>query len=217
MDSIDDEPDNEDELHDEDMANIVLPSGARFAVHTSEIDYTVERCRRYQSDNSFQNISDMQDLDRLIMAELIVYRYSRWISLQKDYWGDAIDERTLNTSMKSLAQEIRLIKQSLSLDKKTRDLQRGEDSTSAYLAALRERAKAFGYTREKQLDKALELFNEIKARVTFWENTDEIEQVEQETRAVDVIKWLQEEAIPEYDAIDAHFRENEQKYWISKQ
>lgn len=206
-----------EQLHDEDMASVVLPSGAEFAVHESEVDYTVERCQRYQTDNQFNNISDMQDLDRLIMAELIVYRYSRWISLQKDYWGDAVDEKALNSSMKSLSQEVRLLKQSLSLDKKTRDLQRGEDSVAAYLAALRERAKAFGYTREKQLDKALELFNELKGRVTFWENADEIEQVELNTRAVDVLRWIKEEVVPQYDEIDAYFRENDQRYWISKQ
>lgn len=195
---------------------VVLPSGARFHVHEKEVDYFNERASRYLEDNKLTNISDLQDIDRMLIMETLCWRWGNWLSWQKDYWGDAIDIGTYQKQISDTSRELRLIKKALGIDKETRDRQRGEDSVEKYLENLRVRAKEFGYTREKQLDKALELFNELQALIQLHHNCDEVEQRELRCRQEDVITWITEVAMPQYQEIDAYFRENQQRFWVRK-
>lgn len=193
---------------------VTLPSGAEFHVHLEEKDYFEERRDKYLADNKFTNISDMQDIDRMLIMEVLVWRWGRWLSTGRDYWGEPVDANQIQRHFSDYSKELRQLKQSLGIDKITRDKQRGEDSVEAYIENLRVRAKAFGVMREKQLDKALELMNDIKAQAIFYQNCDERERVEQGCTAEKVLEWIIETVIPAYDAIDEHFRENDQRYWI---
>lgn len=203
---------------DDGMRAVTLPSGAAGLVHEDEVTYFRERSKRYMKDNSFHNISDLQDIDRLLVAELLWFRYGFWLATQRNYWGEQVDEKELHRAIKDLSVEIRALKKSLSLDKETRDKQRGEDSPAAYIVELRRRAREFGYMRERQLDRALELFNELKSKVSLYDNCNEDERVEMGIQTPDkILDWIREEVIPKYDEVDQHFRDNEQKYWIRKQ
>lgn len=211
---------NKDELvddHDDELRMVMMPSGGAFSVYEREVGYFQDRVRRYLQDNHFTNVSDLQDVDRMIILELLSWRYSTWVSQQKDYWGDAVDEPGLNKSIKETSTELRQIKASLGIDKVHRDRQRGEDSVSAYLENLRTRAKEFGVMREGQLDKALELLNQLKALVTLHDNSDEVEQREMHCTTEDVLDWIRETLVPEYDQVDDYFRNHQQKLWIRKQ
>lgn len=200
-----------------DMVEVLLPSKATFPVHKLEVDYVQERVELYMSQNIFVVISDIQDVDRLLILELMVHRWSHWLSVSEDYWGDAIDSNETQKQVKEWSVECRQLKKQLGLDKVTRDKQKGDDSVAAYLMELGRRAKEFGVMRETQLDKALELFNQLRALVTLHQNTDEIEQREQHVTMADVFEWLVEIAIPEYVAIDDHFRKHAQQMWIQRQ
>lgn len=200
-----------------DLVPVTLPSGGNFWVYRLEAKHFEERVQRYQADNAFSNVSDLQTLDMILTMELLTWRWANWISQQTDYHGDPIDEKEINATMKSHSTELRQLKAALGIDKVTRDKVKGEDSISEYLNQLRLRAKAFGVTREKQLDKALELFHELAAKVTLHVNANDEERKEFNARWEDILSWLQEEAIPEFHEIDAHFREKEQKLWIRRQ
>lgn len=196
------------------MVDVVLPSGAPFPVHSEEVDYIRDRASRYLTENHFTNVSDVQDVDRMLIMELICFRWGTWISRQKDYWGDAVDMDQLQQSLKSHSTELRQLKKQLGIDKIARDRAKGEDSVPAYLNNLLRRAKEFGVSRETQLGKALELFMDLQALVTMHNNCDEIERVENHVQVDDIMTWLEEVAFPEFNAVDAYFREHQQRAWV---
>lgn len=196
---------------------VILPSGASFYVYPHEVGYFNERVRRYLKDNTFTNIGDLQDVDRIVILELLVWRYGQWVAQQRDYWSEPVDEGALNKQIKEYSTELRQIKASLGVDKVSRDKQRGEDSVVTYLENLRVRAKAFGINRERMLDKGLELNQELIAKFTLYKNADETERREQKCDIGDLVKWIEEYYVPEFQKVDAHFRENEQRLWVRDQ
>lgn len=199
---------------EEETFQVVGPSNAHYtALNEGEVTYWDDRCQRYVSQNRFTNVSDLQEVDRLIMMELMIWRWSNWISRGSDYYGDDIDEVTLNRQIKEWSTEVRLIKKSLGLDKPSREKDKGE-STADYIEELRRRALEFGYHRNEQFSKGLILFNELKSLVTLHKNCTPDEQHEMHCTLTDVLQWITEVAIPEFDAIDDHFRKTQQKLWI---
>lgn len=201
---------------DTDLKSVLLPSGGQFQVHISELKWFNDRRLKYLSDNHFTNISDLQDLDRLLISELLVWRWGIWLSQKSDYWGDPIDENNWAKAVKDHSSEIRQLKKSLGLDKETRDRQKGEGSISQYIENLRSRAREFGYKRNEEASKAIELFQQLKALLVLHDNTDEQERIEQKIRVEDLLDWIRHVAIPEFDEIDGKFRDTEQKYWIKE-
>lgn len=201
-------------VHDDELTVVKLPSKATFQVYSQEVGYFNLLTDQYQKHNQFTNISDLQDVDRILMMELLCWRYSNWISRQRDYWDEPVDEKDLNTQVQKNSAEIRQLKGTLGLDKVSRDKQRGEDAIATYIERLGIRAKAFGYNRNKMLNKALELSMELIAKVTLYNNCDEQERQEMKHRPEDIMKWLNEVYVPEFQAIDEHFRQHEQKMWV---
>jgi len=194
---------------------VKLPSGAVWTVLTpEEVSYLEERIERYLTENVFHNVSDHQDLDKMVVFELFIHRWSTWLSRGSDYYDDPIDTKALSSQISSYSAELRLLKKSLGVDKVSRDRQRGDDSTVTYLANLRERAKAFGIMRNEQAAKAIELFNQLNALIGFHDRCDEEERLEFHATEKDVLAWIREVAIPEYEAIDEKFKKTDQKYWV---
>lgn len=194
---------------------VKLPSGAVFYVLTpTEQEYVQRRVKLYMTHNAFKNISDWQDLDRLVTFELFVHRWSLFLSRGMDYYADEINERVLAAQVESYGQECRMLKRSLGLDKPARDKSRGDDSTVAYLAKLRDRAKEFGVMRNRQFDKALEIFHQLHALVGFHDRCTLEERKENHATMEEIFDWIRDVALPEFDAIDAEFRRTQQRMWI---
>lgn len=212
-------PPAQEEAHDDDLVPVQLPSGGTHWVYRREVDDFAALVKRYLTDNAVTNISDLKEIDRIVVMETLCARWGNWLSQRADYWFDPIDEGDLAKQLKDTSAELRQLKAALGIDKKTRDKERGENSVSDYLANLRVRAREFGIMRETQLDKALELFNELSAKVTLCENTTEDEQRELNCGMQAVYEWIRDEAIPAYEAIDEHFRNRPdgQKSWIRSQ
>lgn len=202
---------------DQGMVQVRFPSGANFPVHEQEVSYITERVELYLTQNHFVNVSDLQDVDRMLTLELFVYRWGTWLSRQKDWWGDAIDDDKVQKALNAYSTELRQLKKQLGLDKATRDREKGEDSVASYIENLQIRAREFGVMREDQLAKALELFQQLRALVTLHVNCDDIERREMHLTQDDVLEWLQTIAIPEFEAIDAHFRQHVQRMWVRRQ
>jgi hypothetical protein len=186
-------------------------------LHQKEVDYWNDVVHRYTEDYRFTNISDLQDLDRVLSMELLAYRYQQWVVLERDYDGQSVDVEELNKNVREISKEIRLVKASLGMDKKSRDKDKGE-STAAYIENLRNRAREFGIKRNNEAVMAVTLFNELKGLITFHDNCLPDEKKENHIEDADVIEWVRK-AIPRFDAIDESFRDDGeghgQKYWIT--
>lgn len=170
---------------------------------------------KYLAETKFTETTDLRDVDRLLSLELMVYRWTVWMAQDVDYDGDVIDAEKLQRNLKLYSDQITKVKDSMGLSKKARDEKERAGDFSTYLTNLKARAKEFGIHREKQLDKALQLMNELLAIVGAYDRSDDEERkkIGFETEA-DIVDWIRSTADPEYRAIDAHFRANQQKYWV---
>lgn len=197
----------------------ILPSGTWMPVmNLAEQRYLEDKVERYNDHNQLVNISDLSELDRLIILELLVYRLSTWIGQGEDYAGEEINDRLHQEQIKYHSSEIRLIKKNLGMDRPARERAKGEGSIAHYWANLQTRAKAFGVMRVKQLGKALELTNELISLIQVHDNCvdDEERELLHCTRD-EIFGWIRDTYTPEFQAIDTHFRENEQTFWVRAQ
>lgn len=202
--------------NDRETINVEGPSGAIYDVlHDKEKEYWNSTAKKYLSDYKFTNVSDLQDLDRVISLEMLLYRYQQWISMEHDYWGESVDTDALNKTYKDKSGELRLIKKSLGIEKVARDKDQG-DSIAAYIENLRRRAHEFGVMRNEQAVKAITLFQELAAKVTFYDNCTPDERKEEHIEIEDLVAWIRDTAIPEFNKIDEEFRKTNQKYWIAE-
>ena len=201
---------------DDDLELVLLPSGAGYKVHRSEVMFLRTKVREYTSDLKFENVADKATLDQLIQQEHLHHRYSTYCSTGVDVYGDPIDEGKAQRMIKDLSAEIRHLRKSLSLDKASREAAGGKDTVAGFIDNLLVRAKEFGVNREEQLARALTLFNELMGRVTQMDNSTEEEQKRFGVTQEDIFEWLREEAFPAYEEIDEHFRQREdgQRMWI---
>lgn len=192
-----------------------LPSGATFDVlNEAEKDYIESIGQRYTTDNKFVNASDLQDLDRILIMELMVWRWTHWVSKDEDYFGEPIDDK-LRDYIQKYSQEIRLLKANIGIDKKSRDRERGE-SVAQYIENLGVRAMEFGVMRNEQAVKAITLWRELRALVTLHDNCNAKERKINSCEVEDILDWIRAVG-EEFDEIDRKFREGEQKYWIREQ
>ena len=110
--------------------------------------------------------------------------------------------------------EIRLLKQSLGLDKVTREKDKGE-SIADYLENLRRRARHFGVHRDNQYQHAVTLMSRLRTMVATFDRCDEEEREELDLSEDVILEFIRNEVIKPWDQIDEDFREN-QKMWIKE-
>lgn len=169
----------------------------------------------YLQQTRFTENTDKMDLDRLLSLELMVYRWTNHLASGLDYEDQAIDESSLQRDLKLYSDQITKVKESMGLTKKARDDKAKQGNFADYLTELKSRAKEFGLHREEQLDKALELFNELSAVVQSFDRADTEEREKMGFRDADeVLKWIRDTALPEYRAVDDYFRANQHRYWV---
>lgn len=188
-------------------------SGAEFTVwNDDEAAWFNDNLAKYLTEYQFGNVSDLQDLDRLLGLELLSYRYSSWMLRGVDYDGSIFDEKATRDHKGKIDQEIRLVKGSMGMDRKGR-VSDEQQSTADFVRSLLQRAREFGFHRDEQIAKAMDLMSELKKLIGLYERTDEEEKHQLGVDAPQIVEWVRDVAIPEYDAIDAAFRKN-QKLWI---
>jgi hypothetical protein len=199
--------------------HVKLVSGKLAQVQTQdEADWFEATRDAYLEQLRFTEKTDLIDLDRLLIHELMIFRWTQYSTAGTDYDGDLIDEKRVTTDIKAYSDQINKIKDSMGLNKKARDLAAAEGDFSQWIADLKQRAKIFGVHRERQLTKALTLVQELHSIVGVFDRSDADERgrigFESEK---DIVKWIRETMLPEFDIIDQHFQENEQRYWIRDQ
>jgi hypothetical protein len=192
------------------------PAGGLFTVITEdEKDQFEKLAEKYQKDNSFQNVSDLQDLERVIHTEVLALRYMNWLSIGNDYFGDPIDEKLYGDLVRGFHTELRQLKKAMGMDKTSRLKEAGLD-VSDYVENLKARAKQFGVMRNKQHEEALTLFHELAGKIILMDNCTENEKKEQGVTETNVIDWIREEAMPKFREVDKHFVDTQQRYWIKE-
>lgn len=200
------------------IAPVTTPSGQTIEVLSdSERLFYEGQAARYQAENKFDNTSDLLDLDRLVFLELLVFRASSWLGRGTDYDGMTLTDRGEADCRRALKENSALItqvKNDLGLTKSQRDKAQFE-SVGTYIQQLKQRAKEFGVHREKQLAKGITLCQQLFSIVGAFDRADEVERAKIgfETEA-DVLDWIRTVMRPEFNEVDAHFRANQQKYWL---
>lgn len=190
-------------------------SDAEFEVLTKEEKDIFEgTLRKYLDEYKFENISDLQDLDRLVSLELLSYRYTAWLIRGSDYDNLKFAEKDVRDHKVKVDKEIRDLKKSLGMDRKNR-FESEQQSTAEYLNNLLRRAKEFGVHRNSQVAKSMDLFNDLKTMIGLHDRTDEEERRHLGVDTEQILDWIRNQAIPEYDEIDNAFRK-EQRYWIQE-
>ena len=192
--------------------DVTTPSGATITVmNQSEADYYDQVHKRYLTDNKFKNVSDILELDRILIMELMCYRWGIWILAEEDYYGRKINPTEVQKSIETYSREIRGIKKDLGIDKSTRDKDKG-DSVAEYIQMLGIRAKEFGIIRNDQAGKAIELLMEAKALITLYENSSSSERKEFGANLENIVDWFKTK-FEEFEQIDKDLRKN-QATWI---
>lgn len=195
------------------LYQVTSPAGSVLNLQTQEeADYYDDRCARYQTDNSFPNISDLQDLERILTFEIMIFRWTTWLTQGFDYLYSRVDEGQMKNAIKEYSTELRLLKQSLGIDKSTRDKEKGE-SLADYVGHLLQRAKEFGYHRNEQYEIVVTKFYELSAMLKTYDRCDTEEREMLDLSHESIFQWIREKVIADFDAHSQAFRKN-QAIWV---
>lgn len=195
-------------------------TGHKLDLQTAEEKTFYEEARnKYTSENVFSAASDFRALDRLLFFETQMFRWQWQLSIGLDYDFNLLetaDETKLRRNIKETAPLIAQIQNDLGLTKSQRDKDK-HDSVGAYLVQLQQAAKEHGIRREKQLGKAIELTKELFNLAGTYRRSNEAERKKLGYEsAEDIVTWVLEYMKPEFDAVDEHFRKNQQRFWLRK-
>lgn len=169
---------------------------------------------QYLAQTRFTEVTDLADLDRLLIQELMIFRWSDHLARGLDYEGFPIDEDKIRKNLRDYSEQISRLKDNMGLTKKVRDQAANEGDFSQWIANLKARARQFGVHREEQVQKALVLMNELSSIVTTYDRCDAEERAKLgfETEG-EIMAWVRSTMLPEFKDIDAKFRAGTQKYW----
>lgn len=188
-------------------------SGTEFSVMgESEKKWFEDNMTSYRAGYKFEDIADLQDLDRLLGLELLSYRYTAWLVKGSDYEGLGFVEKDIRSSKDAIDKEIRNLKSHMGMDRKHRMTAESE-SMAEYLLNLKNRAHEFGVHRDNQIAVAIDLWMELRKMVGIHDRTDEEERRMLGVSMEEIFDWIRTSAIPRFDEIDVAFRKN-QKLWI---
>lgn len=195
------------------MFTVKTPTGADMNVQTQEeADWYDDRCQRYLSDNQFPNVSDLQDLDRLLLFELMIHRWSVWIAQGYDYLFTRVEEGALKTNIKDYSAEARLLKTAMGIDKASRNRDKSE-SLADYVANLLDRAKTFGYHRNEQYELAVTKMYQLRSMIMTYDRCDEEERAMLDLSMESIFEWIRDNVIKEWDEHSDAFRKV-QTMWV---
>lgn len=179
--------------------------------------YTAQQ-KRYLEENKFTLQSDLADLDRLLFFELLVFRWTQWLSSGRDYDGflaPSVEEQ-LRRNLKETAPLISAIKNDLGLTKSQRDKESAE-SVGAYLLELKRRAKEHGIRRNKEVTTAICLIKELFSLVGTYDRSNALERSKIGLESADdILDWIRTHMKPTFDEVDEHFRTTSQKFWVGR-
>lgn len=191
----------------------LVAGGTAEVMTDEEAQWFIATRDRYLEENRFDQVSDLQDLDRLLTLELLMHRDTKWLASGKDYAGNRITgSGETGKQLKERNASIQQLKDSMGLSKKARDA--SATGVNERWADLLKRARQWNYQRVEQLRTALLLMNRLSKIVGTYDRSDEEERRRTGYRNTDeIVEWIRDEMLPKYHLVDAYFRENEQSTW----
>lgn len=200
------------------LRRVQTNTGSTFEVQgDAERDFWRNQKKKYEDEHKFTAATDHADLDRLLFLELMNYRATVWLSSGRNYFGEILTPVEVNECRKVIRENsplISTIKNDLGLTKNQRDREQFE-SVGRYINDLKARAREHGVKREKELTKALCLVKELFSLVGTFDRSDEVERQKLGLESeADILDWVRTRMKPEFDQIDAYFRQNHQKFWV---
>lgn len=196
------------------LYTVESPTGSPFHLQTEQEGIWYERQRdMYLEHNRFTNVSDLEDLGRLLTLEIMVYRWTTWLTQGFDYLAGRVNETELKNAIKEYSVEIRLVKASLGIDRAQREKDKGE-SVGDYIAMLLRRANEFGVHRNGQYEKAVTFLWELISMLETYDRCDEQERRELDLSPESILEWVRTRVMPEWEQINDDFRAN-QAIWIA--
>lgn len=197
------------------LYTVISPTGSEVNLMSrEEADWYENQKRKYLSEHKFSNVSDLNDLDRLLILEVMIYRWSQWITQGFDYMMTMADPQQLQRNIKDYSTEVRQVKESLGIDKKARDKDKGED-LAGYINNLLKRAKQFGIHRNEQYEMAVTKIYELRSLVLTYDRCDDEEREELDLSIESIMDWVRDNMIEEWDELENSFRKN-QKMWLKE-
>lgn len=182
-----------------------------------EKSYYEEARDKYLSEFTFTVASDLRSLDRLLLLEIQMYRAQWYLAAHSDYEGvdlEPAEEVSLRRTVKEAAAQIQEVQKDLGLVKAQRDKDQA-DSVGAYITQLKLAAKQHGVKRERELGRALELTHELFSLCGAYQRANENERRKLGfDSADDIVEWVMGYMREEFNAVDEHFRANEQRFWV---
>jgi hypothetical protein len=199
-----------------ELREVTQPTGSILKVQGPDEERFYNDARaKYLEQNHFDAVTDLADLDALLMHELLDFRYSTQLASGKSYDGLFLSfraEEQLRQNKLAEAKVIGELKKQLGLTRASRDAAQG--STADYIRDLMRRAKEFGVYRDEQIMRAVVLANELKSIVETFDRSNDTEKrvvgIESES---DIVDWVRQMFIPAFDSIDQQFRAN-QRLWV---
>lgn len=199
----------------ESLFEVQLCSGEQLLVQTDQEQRWFNATKgKYLTENKFDAVTDAQDLDRLLVLELALFRWTQHLASGRDYENNLIDEDLNRKQIKEQSDVINKLKVQLGLDKRARDAALAEGNFHTWFSEAKRRAGLFRVHRENQLRRALALINELSGIVNTFDRCDEEERrkLGWETEK-DIVDWVRSQMMPKFHELDAYFVENEQRYW----
>ena len=198
---------------------VELVSKKKLDVMTAlEAEWFNETRDSYMDQTKFTETTDLRDLDRLLVLELMIFRWTQWLASGEDYDGDMVDDEQIRKNIKEYSDQLNKVKESMGLNKKTRDAATAEGNFAAWIQDLKSRAKIFGIHREKQTTAAIRLMKELSTVVRTYDRCDDEERHKIGfANEKEILDWVRNVMLPEFDVIDEYFRANVQRYWIQDQ
>src|SRR5262245_41722321 len=118
FDGFEDDGDGRDELGTP-LFDVELCSKETVKVQTEQEQRWFNAARdKYLSENKFEQVTDYQDLDRLLILELGIFRWTQHLASGYDYQKNLVDEELLRRQIKDQSDAINKLKMQLGLDKK---------------------------------------------------------------------------------------------------
>jgi hypothetical protein len=198
-----------------DAVSVVTVSGDTLTVMGEGEAAWYNRSRdEYLRQTKLTEVTDRNDLDRLLFMELMVFRWGLFLSAGKDYQELDVDEAALKRNLRDYSDQLNKLKEAMGLSRRSRDAAANAGDFSKWLEEVKRRARLFGIHRQKQAFAAVVGMYELMAKVETFYRCDEEERGKlgfADERAI--LDWARQELFPKFREIDERFRREEQQYW----
>lgn len=200
-----------------DGYDVDLPSGKTFTWPTEDqAAHCDELTHDYLDKFTFSNPADLSMLDSVVSGQTLLWTWDRWMAFGTDEEDQPIDLRHVSGVAMKRSLEVRQLMTALGMDNASRKRHSGDGSLPQFIERITTAAVQQDIHRVKQLDKALELANQLRTIITLHRNSDEEERRLTKSTAADIIEWIAEVFEPEMQAIDDYFQVNVHSTWAGQ-